>query len=593
MTAPGSPAPSGLGAVPVPGGVRFRVWAPAARTLEVILDSGRTIPMTLHPAGIFEAVADGIGPRIRYRYRVDGAAEYPDPASRLQPEGLHGPSIVVDPRHYAWHDQSWTGLAAGALVFYELHVGTFTPEGTLAAARERLPYLRDLGITAVELMPVGEFPGRWNWGYDPGAMFAPSRAYGTPDDLRALVDEAHRLGLAVFLDVVYNHFGPDGAYAAALSPAFFSPRHRTPWGAAINLDGEGSPAVRAFFIDNARHWLIEYHLDGLRLDATHAIVDESPVHFLAELAAAVRGVPGWPRYLVAEDHRNLDRLVRRPDEGGYGLDAVWSDDYHHQVRRILTGQDDGYFADFTASTRELATIIRQGWLYTGQHASFFRGKRGTDPAGIPPHRFVHCVQNHDQVGNRPQGDRLTQAVGLPAYRAVSTLLLCAPQTPLLFMGQEWASRSPFLYFTDHAGELGRRVTEGRRREFRGFRGFETIPDPQDPATFQRSKLDWDEAATAPHAGILQLYRDLLYRRRQLGGPDEASSPADGGIVLRRGRHLILAALREDVELPLAPAAEIVWHSEQPPYAADPHPPERRGASVRFPRESALIAELPG
>lgn len=584
---------SALGATVQPAGVRFRLWAPGAGEAAVVLEGrGRDVPMTPRPHGFFEAESERVAPGTLYRYRVDGRLR-PDPASRYQPQGVHGPSMVVDPGSFRWHDGIWGGAVPERLVFYELHVGTFTPEGTFAGVRGRLPYLRDLGITAVELMPVGEFPGRRNWGYDPGAMFAPSRAYGGPDDLRRLVDEAHRLGIAVFLDVVYNHFGPDGAYAVALAPAFLSPRHRTPWGPAMNLDGDDARAVRDFFIENALRWLVEYHLDGLRLDATHALVDDSEPHFLAELAAAVDAAPGWRRMLIAEDHRNLARLVHPAAGGGFGLHAVWSDDYHHQIRRILTGQDDGYFADFTGSTRELAAVIRRGWLFTGQLSRYFGGPRGTDPAGIPPHRFVHFIQNHDQVGNRPAGDRLSETITPAAYRAVSSLLLLAPQTPLLFMGQEWAARSPFLYFTDHGGELGEAVTRGRREEFRRFRGFDgPVPDPEDPQTFERSRLRWEEVEEEPHAGILRLYRSLLDWRLRLSGPLEVSSPVEGGIVLRRGRHVVAAALRGDCALP-CPDAPVVWCSEDPLYERQPRPPVRSGSALRFPVPAAVILEPPG
>lgn len=584
---------SALGATVQAAGVRFRLWAPGARDAAVVLEGeDRAVPMAPRPGGGFEVDVPQAAAGTLYRYRVDGRV-LPDPASRFQPRGVHGPSVVVDPDAFRWRDALWQGPDPERLVFYELHVGTFTPEGTFAGVRGRLPYLRDLGITAIELMPVSEFPGRWNWGYDPGAMFAPSRAYGTPDDLRSLVDEAHRLGIAVVLDAVYNHFGPDGAYAVALAPPFLSSRHRTPWGPAINLDGGDARAVRDFFIENALHWLGEYHLDGLRLDATHALVDESTPHFLAELAAKVRALPGRRRLLIAEDHRNLAALVRPAEEGGFGLDAVWSDDYHHQVRRVLTGQDDGYFADFTDSTRELAAIIREGWLFTGQRSVFFGGPRGTDPAGIPPHRFVHFIQNHDQVGNRPAGDRLHATISPAADRAAASLLLLAPQTPLLFMGQEWAARTPFLYFTDHAGALGEAVTRGRRAEFKTFRGFDgEVPDPQDPRTFERSRLRWEEVEEEPHAGTLRLYRSLLAWRTRLSGPWEVSSPVEGGIVLRRGRHVVAAALRDDLALP-CPAAPIVWCSEDPAHARGPRPPVRSGPALHFAVPAAVILEHPG
>ncbi|MDR7483129.1 MAG: malto-oligosyltrehalose trehalohydrolase [Armatimonadota bacterium] len=611
------PGPLRRGAHPVPGGVRFAVWAPAATRVEVILEPDGDAHPLHRRGGWFEGVVAGVAPGALYRYRLDGGSTYPDPASRFQPHGVHGPSEVIEPGAYRWADGGWQGVAQERLVFYELHVGAFSPEGTFAGLRRRLPYLRDLGVTAVELMPVADFPGRWNWGYDGAALFAPAAAYGRPDDLRALVDEAHRLGLAVFLDVVCNHLGPDGAYAPAFDPRFFSRTHRTPWGPAINFDGEGADGVRAFFIDSALHWLAEYHLDGLRLDATHAIVDESPTHFLLELRRAVAALPGPRRYLIAEDHRNLARLVRPAQDGGYELDGVWSDDYHHQVRRLLAGDTDGYFADFAPSWRDLATIVRQGWLFTGQYSSYFGAPRGTSPDGVPLCRFVHFLQNHDQVGNRPQGERLTATVAPAVYRAASALLLLGPALPLLFMGQEWAASTPFCFFTDHAPPLGELVREGRRREFRRFAGFAgAIPDPQDPQTFARSRLDWTEPARAPHRRVLQLYRDLLALRQTTGAAgdpgrgggaaahrsrrahgtpaaeceESATSPADGGLVVRRGRWALVVALRDGLVLP-RPPGRWAWDTEQSQYTAAPVPPRVAPECVTFPRAAAGLVEV--
>jgi maltooligosyltrehalose trehalohydrolase len=582
-----------LGALPRGGAVSWRLWAPAARHVDVVEEpAGVAHPMRAAGRGFFEAVVPGIDPGALYRYRIDGGRSYPDPASRFQPGGVHGPSMVIDPGRYAWRDDGWRGLAQKDLVFYELHVGTFTPEGTFAGVRKRLPYLKDLGVTAVELMPVAEFPGRWNWGYDGAALFAPSRAYGSPDDLRSLVDEAHRLELAVFLDVVYNHFGPDGAYAVALSPAFLSKTHSTPWGPAINLDGEMADAVRGFFVENALHWLVEYRFDGLRLDAIHSLVDDSPVHFLQELAGAVHALGGPRRYVFAEDHRNLNTVILAPQKGGYGLDGAWNDDYHHQLRRLLAHDSDGYFLDFSDSTVDLATVLRRGWLFTGQYAQYFGAPRGTDPAGIPLTRFVDFVQNHDQVGNRPSGERITNAISLAAFRTATALLLFAPQLPLLFMGQEWAAETPFCYFTDHHPELGRLVSEGRRKEFRRFAGFQgEVPDPQDPDTFSRSRVDWSELDRAPHAGILRLYRDLLRQRPEWRGPFTVTHPAEGGLVLRRGAHALIVALRGELSLPIPPRADPIFHTEDPRYATDPHPPQIQGGTVSMRRPAAVLAKV--
>jgi maltooligosyltrehalose trehalohydrolase len=504
--------------------------------------------MTPVDEGCFTAVLADASPGDLYAYVLDGEGPFPDPASRFQPQGVHGPSEIIDPSSFVWSDDRWTGVSIEDAVVYELHVGTFTKAGTLAAASERLPYLADLGVTVVELMPLADFPGSRNWGYDGSSLFAPSHNYGRPDDLRRFVDRAHRLGLAVVLDVVYNHFGPDGAYASVFSPFYFSARHRSPWGAAVNLDGEGADHVREFFIENALHWIHEYHFDGLRLDATHGLIDDSPRHFVAELAARVRASLSERRaLLIAEDDRNLAALVRPLREDGWGLDGVWADDFHHQIRRLAAGDRDGYYEDFTGTTVDLATTIREGWFYRGQF-SVHQGKpRGTAPTGVPPCRMVVCIQNHDQVGNRPFGRRLHHQIEPALYRALTALLLFTPHTPLLFMGQEWAASSPFLFFTDHNPELGRLVTEGRRAEFSRFEAFancETrllIPDPQALSTFERSRLAWDELTQPQHSAVLELYRALLrLRRSEIAlkcDPVEACALDDASIVLvRRGQH---------------------------------------------------------
>lgn len=584
----------GFGARPREDGVEFRVWAPSAQAVEVVFEpDGRAHSLERREAGLFGGYVPGARAGALYRYRLDAAATYPDPASRFQPHGVHGPSMVVDPAAYAWRDGGWRGVARRDLVFYELHVGTFTTAGSFDALRAQLSYLRDLGVTAIELMPVADFPGERNWGYDPAALYAPSRAYGTPDALRHLVDDAHLEGLAVVLDVVYNHLGPDGAYLPAIAPSFFTDRHATPWGKAVNLDDDGSEQVRSLLIDNALHWLLEYHLDGLRLDATHALVDDGDPHFLAALAEAVESAPAPKRFLIAEDHRNLRRLIEPRERGGYGLDAVWADDFHHQVRRITAGDSEGYFRDFAGGTRDLARTLRQGWLFTGQHSRHEGGPRGTDPTGLAQERFVLCIQNHDQIGNRAQGERLTDEISSAAYHAATAVLLFAPELPLLFMGQEWAARTPFLYFTDHEAELGTLVTEGRRTEFAEFARFarEDVPDPQDPETFERSKLDWRERESGDHARTLRLYRDLLTLRRSLHGDVAADAPVEGGLVLRRGRHLLLAALAPDVALPVPSGSEELWRSQAERYAVEPAEIAVRGGRVHFSAPGALWLEM--
>jgi maltooligosyltrehalose trehalohydrolase len=535
--------------VPERAGVRFRVLADASRNLRLQLLGGAsagTYGLEPESESVQSCFVDGAGAGDRYRYVIDGSESFPDPASRFQPEGVHGPSEIVDPEAFRWRHESWRGRTPRELTIYELHVGTFTDRGTFNAARHRLAQLRDLGVTAIELMPLAEYAGTRNWGYDGVALYAPSRNYGRPDDLRAFVDTAHGFGIAVILDVVYNHLGPEGAYLMRFYPAYLTDRHQTPWGGAINLDGEGSSAVRRFIVDNAVAWISEYHLDGLRLDATHALIDNSPAHIVPEIAAAAREAAGWPIAIHAEDHRNLASLLEPANEGGWGLDGVWADDLHHVLRSRLAGDRHGYYQDYTGSLTELARTMRQGWLYTGQHSSYGKAARGTDPSRLPMQQFVVCLQNHDQIGNRAEGDRLHHAIDAAAWRAASTLLLTCPMTPLLFMGQEWGASSPFQYFTDLEPELGAQVTEGRRREFKDFPKFTdpaaraAIPDPQDPRTFERSRLDWKERERQPHAGCLALYTDLLHLRsshRALAASEAASADAtaldDATIALRR------------------------------------------------------------
>jgi maltooligosyltrehalose trehalohydrolase len=511
-----------FGAIPQQDGVRFRVWAPGAQSLDLLTRRGGAAPIerTLQrdASGIWTGEFTDVRAGDRYAYRLDHGSPLPDPASRYQPEGVHGWSEVVDPSAFAWTDAEWQGVEPSRAVIYELHVGTFTGDGTFRDVISRMDYLRDLGITVIELMPVADFPGRRDWGYDGAALFAPSRAYGRPDDLRLLVDRAHASELAVILDVVYNHLGPEGAYLHGFAPPFFASRHETPWGRGVNLDGEGSPIVRQFLTDNALHWVREYHADGLRLDATHALVDESRRHLVAELTAAVRGAADRPLLVYAEDARNDAAMVRPAADGGWDLDGVWADDFHHVLRRALAGDSHGYFRDYDGSIGELVETLSRGWLYTGQYSTHLQCARGTDPSDVALARCVICLQNHDQIGNRALGDRLHHVVDAAAWRAAVTLLLTAPMTPLIFMGQEWAATTPFRFFTDFEPALGRQVSEGRRGEFRHFPEFSTdaaaglIPDPQDDATFRASRLDWSERYSQPHAGSLALHRALLHLR---------------------------------------------------------------------------------
>lgn len=499
--------------------VRFRVWAPDAQRVAVVVEGGGEHPLAPGAHGYHEGHVSG-GSGMRYRYRLDGRGPLPDPASRYQPEGVHGPSAVIDPRLYEWQDNGWQGVPLERLVTYEMHVGTWTPERTFRAAASRLDALADLGVTAVQLMPIADFPGERNWGYDAVSLFAPARCYGTPEDLRAFVDRAHQLGIAVILDVVYNHFGPDGAYHGQYSHQYFSERHRSLWGAGINLDGPGSEQVREFFIESALHWLREYHVDGFRLDATHALQDDGPRHFLAEYAERVHAAARThhPPLLIAEDHRNLARLLQPASAGGYGFDGVLADDFHHEVRRLVAGDDEGYYQDYAGTADAVAKTVQLGWEFTGQYSAYFGEERGTSPDDIALPHFVLCLQNHDQVGNRAFGDRLTEGADLAQVRAATTLLLCVAETPMLFMGQEWAASTPFQFFTDHHDELGRAVTEGRRQESRHWSAFRDpevraqIPDPQSRSTFEASILRWEERDTEPHASMLRLHRALLALR---------------------------------------------------------------------------------
>ncbi len=560
-----------LGALVTSRATTFRVWAPERSRVELVIERDDVRPLVRDERGYWSASYADVGVAARYRYRLDDDARqtFPDPASRFQPFGVHGPSEVVDPSAFRWTDAGWRPPPLDDTIFYELHIGTFTTAGTFQGAIERLPDLKDLGVTTIELMPVADFPGDRNWGYDGAAIFAPARCYGTPDDLRALVDAAHALGLAVCLDVVYNHLGPDGAYAHAFSPHYFTSSHSSPWGSGVNLDGPHSDEVRRFFIENALYWLCEYHIDALRLDATHALRDRRPRHFLAELTMSVRDHVKRPVLLVAEDHRNLARLLEPLESGGCGLDAVWADDFHHQARVHAARDYESYYRDFSGSTEDIATTLRQGWYFTGQPSSHLGELRGSDPASLRPQQFVVCIQNHDQIGNRADGARLNHEIDPAAYRALSVLLLLAPETPLLFMGQEWAATTPFLYFTDHHEELGRKVTQGRRDEFQAFAAFreqthrDRIPDPQEFGTFERSRLRWDESNGAPHAGIRRLYRRLLALRREAPpvprGGFEAHAPDTHTVALwmpRReqpeGRVVIarLSGAAADVVLPL-------------------------------------------
>jgi malto-oligosyltrehalose trehalohydrolase len=503
-----------------PDTTRFRLWAPKAGEIKLWLagsGSERSVPMTAGADGWYEAIVEGAGAGARYGFVLDNGLRVPDPASRFQPDDVHGLSEVVDPAAYDWTDADWRGRPWHEAVVYELHVGAFTPSGTYAGVAEKLDHLVALGVTAIELMPVSEFPGRRNWGYDGVLPFAPDAAYGRPEALKRLVDQAHARGLMVFLDVVYNHFGPDGNYLGLYAP-LFTERHVTPWGAAVNFDGPGSRWVRAYVVENALYWLEEYHMDGLRLDAVHAIEDDSPTDILTELAARVRERFG-PRqvHLVLE---NDDNEARYLGLGGY--DAQWNDDIHHALHCAVTGEQSGYYGDYAGDPiTALGRALTSGFAYQGEPSPHRGGRARGEPSGhLPPTAFVGFLQNHDQVGNRAFGERIAALAESDALRAAVAILLLAPSPPLLFMGEEWRSSQPFLYFCDFAGALAEAVREGRRREFSGFDAFRDeaararIPDPNAADTFHRSVLDWSEIDRAEHRDWYDFYRRLLALRRR-------------------------------------------------------------------------------
>jgi len=499
-------------------GVAFRLWAPSRERAAVIVD-GAEYALEPRAAGWFERTVEDARAGSRYAFAFPGiGVRVPDPASRFQPDGVHAPSEVVDPRAYAWQQTGWRGRAWHEIVLYELHVGTFTPEGTYAAATARLDDLVDLGVTAVELMPLAQPAGDRNWGYDGVLPFAPQRAYGTPAELKAFVDAAHARGLCVFLDVVYNHFGPEGNYLRTFAEPFFTERHHTPWGAAINVGAHDAEVVREFFVQNSLYWLREYRFDGLRYDAVHEIRDDAPRPFLDELAARVRaGVEaGREIHLVLENDANEARWLGR-------YDAQWNDDAHHAFHVLATGERDGYYRDYAREpARLLARALAEGFAYQGEPSEHRGGAaRGEPSAALPSTAFVDFLQNHDQIGNRPFGERLAALASGDALRAVTAVLLLAPAIPLLFMGEEWAASTPFLFFADFGAELALAVTEGRRREFAAWSAFadpatrDRIPDPQDPATMRASVLRWDERAHPRHAAMLALHRELLALRARL------------------------------------------------------------------------------
>lgn len=503
--------------------VRFRLWAPAVDQVELLLNNGNgqdiILPMAPQEDGWFQILTSSLQakPGTLYQYRLDGGLVVPDPASRFNPQDVHGPSQVVDAAAFQWQDDTWRGRPWHEAIIYELHLGTFTKEGTFTAAMQRLDYLVNLGITAIELMPVADFSGTRNWGYDSVLLFAPDSCYGTPDELKSLIQAAHARGLMILLDVVYNHFGPDGNYLNAYAPQFFNDNHHTPWGAAINFDDDRCRTIRDFFIHNALYWLEEYHFDGLRLDAVHAITDNSHPDIIEELATKVQEGPGCKRqiHLILENDANRSAYLQLGT-----IAAQWNDDSHHALHVLLTGERDGYYADYADQPiRHLARCLAEGFAFQGEASVFRDGHPRGQPSGqLPPVAFINFSQTHDQIGNRAYGERISMLTQQKPLQSALALILLAPSPPMLFMGEEFAAATPFQFFCDFHGQLAHAVTEGRRREFAGFSKFANpaaralIPDPNDSATFERCKLNWDCLDNPHHKAWLKHYSNLLALR---------------------------------------------------------------------------------
>jgi maltooligosyltrehalose trehalohydrolase len=607
-----------MGAEIVPGGVHFRVFAPKRKQVEVVIESGgapaRTLMLTRSDDGYFAGLCDGVRAGALYRLRLDGDAKLlPDPASRFQPEGPHGPSQVVDPSAFTWTDEAWPGVKLRGQVVYELHIGTFTKEGTFASAMRELEELRDAGITLIEMMPIAEFPGRFGWGYDGVDLYAPTRLYGKPDDLRAFVDRAHALGVGVILDVVYNHLGPSGNYLTQFSDHYFTKKYENEWGDALDFETEAG--VRAYFVENAGYWIDELHFDGLRLDATQSIHDASPRHVIMEIGERARAAAGKRSIvLVSENEPQHTKLIRPIDRGGYGLDALWNDDFHHSARVALTGRREAYYSSTHGTPQELLSAVKWGYLFQGQYYPWQKQSRGMPALDIEPPGFVLYTQNHDQVANSARGKRLHELTSPGANRAITALLLLAPGTPMLFQGQEFAASAPFYYFADHEKELAELVATGRGtflEQFPSLRDEKTnvlrVP-PHDLAAFTSSKLDLGERET--HREAYDLTKDLLRLRRE--DPVFAAQRNDtlhgavlgaDAFVLRYATgsgddRLLLVNLGSDLDLsqlaePLLAAPwgkewNIAMSTEDPRYGGSGTPPLESHGRVKLVGPSALV-----
>ena len=609
--------PHRFGATPVSDGTRFATWALGRTAVAVVIEGHGEFPLADQGDGYFVADIAGIGPGARYRYRLDGGETlYPDLASRWQPEGSEGASVVYG-SDFAWTDTAWAGVERWDQVLYELHIGTFTADGTWAAAADKLQHLAELGVTVIQVMPVGTFKGAFGWGYDTILPYAPFAAYGTPDEMRAFVDAAHAHGIGVILDVVYNHVGT-GDHFRAYSDHYFTDRYKNEWGASFNFDGEGSQAVRDFTIANAVMWVEDFHIDGLRLDATQAMFDSSDEHIIAELTRAVRAAAGDRTvYVVAENHPQDRLLIEPPAEGGYGLDALVSDDFQHVARVAMTGHNDFYYRDYLGKPQELLSALKYGFLYQGQRSDMREKPYGTYNLDTPSERFVHFLENHDQVANSARGDRLGKLASPATIRAMTTLLLLGPQTPCLFQGQEFASSGPFWYFLGLEGDEAKAVENGRRESVSNFPSVQdpamqqVLPDPAAEATFRKSKLDWAEAEK--HAGMLALHRDLLSLRRSTPAFRQhddrhvdgavigdaalllrffSPDPAEHRLLLVNfGRDLHVGVIAEPLLAP--PKGRLwvpQWSSEHPAYDGAGRRPIDTDQFWILPADSALVLE---
>ncbi len=605
------------------GGVDFRVWAPEHKSVEVVFtgNAPRFYRMESESDGYWSAQVAAASAGARYKFRIDGGDWFPDPASRYQPHGPHGDSQVIDPLAFHWTDADWRGVAASKsksnAVIYELHIGTFTKAGTWAAASEQLGPLAELGITVLEVMPVSDFPGRFGWGYDGVNQYAPARLYGTPDEFRSFVDRAHALGMGVILDVVYNHLGPDGNYLPSFSRHYFATKHETDWGEAINFYAEQSGPVREYFISNAGYWIEEFHLDGLRLDATQNIYDQSEDHILSAIAREVRCRAGErSAVLIGENEPQDTKLVRRPSEGGYGLDALWNDDFHHSAMVRLTGRNEAYYSDYRGAPQEFISAAKYGYLFQGQWYAWQKMRRGTPSLTLPHSCFVNFIQNHDQVANSARGERVHRLTSPGIYKAMTALTLLLPGMPMLFMGQEFAASSPFLYFADQPDEIAPLVQEGRRKFLAQFRSLalpemrNSFANPCDIRTFERCKLDHSERETNAH--VFEMHKDLLrlrrehaaFQRNEPGSVDGAVLFADAFVLRFFGPETSnedrLLIVNFGLDLPLSPAPEpllappesqewdVLWSSESPAYGGYGTAPLDTVENWKVPGQAAIV-----